>query len=67
MQHNDQASQVALVVKNPANAGDAGLIPGSERYPGEGMATHFNILAWIIPRTVEPGGAIVPGVAKRHD
>ena len=34
------ASQVALVVKNlPANAGDTGdlgLIPGSERYPGEG-------------------------------
>ena len=33
-------SQVALVVKKPpANAGDIrdmGLIPGSERYPGEG-------------------------------
>ena len=33
-------SQVALLVKNlPANAGDArdmDLIPGSERYPGEG-------------------------------
>ena len=35
-----QASQVALVVKNPpANAGDirdAGSIPGSGRTPGEG-------------------------------
>ena len=35
------ASQVALVVKNPpANAGDvrdAGLIPGSGRYPGGGQ------------------------------
>ena len=31
------------VVKNPpANAGD-------------GMATHFSILAWRIPRTEEPG------------
>ena len=31
------ASQVVLVVKNhPANAGDAGLIPGSRRYPGGG-------------------------------
>ena len=34
------ASYVALVVRNPpANAGDtrdAGLIPGSERSPGEG-------------------------------
>ena len=30
------ASQVALVVKNlPANAGDAGLIPGFRRSPGE--------------------------------
>ena len=28
------ASQVALVVKNPpANAGDAGSVPGSERFP----------------------------------
>ena len=39
-----------LVVKNlPANAGDAGLIPGSGRYPGGEMATHSNILAWKIP------------------
>ena len=31
------ASQVVLVVKNsPASAGDAGLIPGSERSPGVG-------------------------------
>ena len=38
------------VVKNPpANGGDArdaGLIPGSGRSPGEGMATHSSILAW---------------------
>jgi len=37
------------VVKNlPANAGDiidAGLIPGSGRSPGGGMAAHFCILA----------------------
>ena len=58
---------MALVVKNPASAGDVGLIPGSGRSPGEGMATHFNILAWVIPWTMEPGGAIVPGVAKRND
>ena len=49
------ASQVALVVKNlPANAGDArdtDLIPGLERSPGEGMATHSSILAWSIPWT----------------
>ena len=44
------------VVKNlPANAGDAGSIPGSKRYPGEEMAIHSSILAWRIPRTEEPG------------
>ena len=32
-----RASQVALVVKNPpANAGDAGSVPGSGRFPGGG-------------------------------
>ena len=43
------ASQVALVVKNlPASVGDTrdmGLIPGSGRSPGGGMATHSSILA----------------------
>ena len=33
-----------------------GFIPGSERSPGEGMATHISILAWEIPWTEEPGG-----------
>ena len=55
-----RASQVALVVKNPpAKAGDmrdTGLIPGSGRSPGGGMATHSIILAWRIPWTEEPGG-----------
>ena len=42
----------------PANAedtGDAGSIPGSERSPGEGLATHSSILAWRIPWTEQPG------------
>ena len=44
------------VVKNPpANAGDLGLIPGSEDPMEKGMATHSSILAWEIPWTVEPG------------
>ena len=30
------------------NAGALGSIPGSERPPGEGMATHSSILAWKI-------------------
>ena len=53
-------SQVVLVVKNmSANAGDtrdAGSIPGLERSPGEGNATHSSILAWRIPWTEEPWG-----------
>ena len=45
------------VVKNPpANAGDTGSIPGSERSLEEEMATHSSILAWEIPWTEEPGG-----------
>ena len=43
--------------KEPAcNARDLGLIPGSGRSPGKGMATHSSILAWIIPWTEELGG-----------
>ena len=37
------------------NAGDPGSILGSGRSPGEGIATHSSILAWKIPRMVEPG------------
>ena len=44
------------MVKNlPANAGDAGSLPGLGRSPGEGMTTHSSILAWKIPWTEEPG------------
>ena len=54
------ASQVALVVKNlPADAGDSGymgLIPGSGRSPGVGMASHSSILAWKILWTEEHVG-----------
>ena len=48
------------VVKNlPANAGDTGSIPGSERSPGGGnglLQTHSNILVWKIRWAEEPGG-----------
>ena len=47
------AFQVVLVVKNlPANVedtGDADLISGLERSPGEGMATLSSTLAWRNP------------------
>ena len=56
----EMASQVALVIKSSsANAGDIrdmGLIPGLGRSPAGGMATHYSILAWRIPRTEEPDG-----------
>ena len=53
----NQASQVALVVKNPpANAGDlrdVGLTPGLGRFPWrrESMATYSSFLACRIPWT----------------
>ena len=53
------------VIKNlPANAGDAGSIPGLERSPEEEKETHSSILAWEIPWTEEPGGTTVHGVTK---
>ena len=50
---------MALVVKNTAaSAGDVrdtGLIPGSRRSLGEGMATRSTILSWRMPWAEEPG------------
>ena len=44
------------MVKNlPASAGDAGLIPGMGKSPGEGNGTQSSILVWKIPWTEEPG------------
>ena len=40
---------------NAGVAGDTGSIPGSGRSPGGGHETYFNVLAWRIPRTEEPG------------
>ena len=52
-----QASQMALVVKNPpANAGDTRDTGSIQEDPlEEDMVTHFNILAQRIPWTEEPG------------
>ena len=44
------------MVKNlPANAGNAGLIPGLGRSPGERNGYHSSILDWEIPWAEEPG------------
>ena len=58
-----------LVIKNlPANAGDAGSIPGSEDPLEEEMATHSSILAWRIPWTEKPGRLQSTGSQRvRHD
>ena len=46
-----------LSPKNPpGNAGDMDSILKSRRLPGEGTANHSGSLAWVIPRTEEPGG-----------
>ena len=41
--------------ESTCNAGDPGSIPGLGKSPGEEMATHSCIRAWIIPRTEAPG------------
>ena len=44
------------MVKNlPANAGDAGSIPGLGRSLQKEMATHTSVLAWKSPWSEEPG------------
>ena len=56
---------MALVTKSPpANAGDAVLMPGSGRSPGEGMATHSDMLAWKILWTAKPGGRQSMGLQR---
>ena len=56
------------VVKNlPANAEDAGSIPGLEDPLEKEMATHSNILAWEIPWTEEPDGLQFLGSQKELD
>ena len=44
-----------MVKNHSANAGDAGLIPGLGRSPGEGNDTHYSILVWEISWIEEPG------------
>ena len=54
-----------LVVKDLlANAGDAGSVPGSGRYPEKEMATHSSILTWRIPWTEKPGRLQPMGLQK---
>ena len=53
------------MVKNPpANAGDAGLIPGSGRSPAEGNGTHSSILASKISWSEDPDRIQSVGLQK---
>ena len=38
-----------MVKNSPANAGNAGLIPGSGRFPGEGNGNSLQYFCWEIP------------------
>ena len=54
--------------ESACNTGDLGSIPGSERSPREGMATHSSILSWRILWTEEPGGLQSMGLQRvRND
>ena len=53
---------------NDGGTGDEGSIPGLERSPEEGMATHSSILAWRIPWTEEPSSLQSMGSQRvEHD
>ena len=55
---------VAQTVKNPGNAGDLGLIPGSGRSPGEGNGILLQCSS--LENSMDRGawGAAVRGVTK---
>ena len=62
---NERGFPGGTVVENPpAKAGDAGLIPGSGRSPGEGSGDPLHILPKILPWTEEPGGLQFMGSQK---
>ena len=54
----------SVVRTAPANAGDVGSVPGSERSLEEDVATHSSILSWRIPWTDKPGGLQFIGSQK---
>ena len=54
----------SVVESPPASTGDAGSIPGSGEFPGEGNAAHSGSLAWEIPWTEESGRLQTMGSQK---
>ena len=49
-QHYKSEASLVAGKESACDAGDLGLISGLGVSPGEGMATHSNILAWEIPQ-----------------
>ena len=65
MANHSRASLVVQMVKNLPTMQETWVQSLGREDPLEkGMGTHPSILAWRIPRTEEPGGATVHGVAK---
>ena len=56
-----------IVVKHPANAGDAVPSMGWEDPLEKAMATHSSIVAWKIPWTEEPGGPSIGLQREGHN
>ena len=50
--------------ESSCNMEDLGLILGSGRSPGEGMATYSSILAWRIPKDIRTWWATAHGVTE---
>ena len=62
------AQWIKNVAGDERDTGEAGLIPGLRRSPGEGMATHPSVVAWTVPWTEEPGGLQSRGLQRvRND
>ena len=55
-----------MAKNSPANTGDAGLIPGLERSPGEGNGTPLQYSCLENPMDRGAWWATVHGVAKRQ-
>ena len=64
---NSMFHKASLVVKNPANAEDEGLIPGSGRSPGEGNGSPIQYSCLGNPLDRGAWQATILGVAKKSD
>ena len=64
---NSMFHKASLVVKNPANAEDEGLIPGSGRSPGEGNGSPIQYSCLGNPLDRGAWKVTILGIAKMSD